>query len=286
MRPARCAIIGGMDSRELAACLRTWRDRLQPADAGLPAGGARRAPGLRREEVAQLAGLSVDYLARLEQGRATHPSPSVLGPLARALRLSDEERAHLFRVAGHASPDDGRIRRHVTPSVQRVLDRLSDVPVMVVDAAWTVIAVNGLAAALLGECAERNIAWRHFTRGSSRFVRDEATMARMDAEIAADLHDALGRHPNDGPLQALIADLRRDVPRFAELWEQRPVAPRAASRKTILHPEIGPITLDCDVLTVGGSDLRLIVYTAPPGSPDAQSLALLGAVGMQSFAGA
>ena len=96
-----------MDEHELGACLRSWRDRLQPADAGLPAGGTRRAPGLRREEVAQLAGLSVDYLARLEQGRATHPSPSVLAPLARALRLSDDERAHLFRVAGHAEPDAG-----------------------------------------------------------------------------------------------------------------------------------------------------------------------------------
>jgi transcriptional regulator with XRE-family HTH domain len=278
-----------MDQPELAACLRTWRDRLQPADVGLPAGGTRRAPGLRREEVAHLAGLSVDYLARLEQGRAAHPSPSVLGPLARALRLSDEERAHLYRVAGQASPDDGRIRRHITPSVQRVLDRLADVPVMVVDAAWQLIAVNAMAAALHGDqtggpARERNIAWRHFTRRPSRIVRDEEENARMDAEIAADLRDALGRHPNDEPLQALIADLRREVPRFAALWEEHPVAPRTASRKTIAHPEVGPITLDCDVLSVAGSDLRLVVYTAAPGSPDAQALALLGAVGLQSFA--
>src|SRR5215216_3467032 len=118
-----------MDQRELAACLRSWRDRLQPAEAGLPSGGARRAPGLRREEVSHLAGVSVDYLARLEQGRAAHPSPSVLATLARALRLSDDERAHLFRVAGHAEPYPGGMRRHLTPSVQRVMDRLVEVPV-------------------------------------------------------------------------------------------------------------------------------------------------------------
>ena len=274
---------------ELAACLRSWRDRLQPADAGLPAGGARRAPGLRREEVAHLAGLSVDYLARLEQGRATHPSPSVLAPLARALRLSDDERAHLFRVAGHTEPDAGRMRRHLTPSVQRVLDRLADVPVTVVDAGWYVIAANPLARALVGDqtgapARERNVVWRHFTGAPSRVVRNAAEIARFEAQVVADLHDALGRFPRDEPLRALIDDLREREPRFAELWERHPVARHGAARKTILHPEVGEITLDCDVLTVRGSDLRLIVYTAEPGSADAQALALVDAVGLQSFA--
>src|SRR4051794_41230946 len=106
-----------MDPDDLAGCLRTWRDRLDPADVGLSASGRRRAPGLRREEVARLAGLSVDYLARLEQGRASAPSPSVLGPLAGALRLSDDERAHLFRIAGQAPPGAGQIDRRITPSV-------------------------------------------------------------------------------------------------------------------------------------------------------------------------
>jgi transcriptional regulator with XRE-family HTH domain len=275
---------------ELAACLRSWRDRLQPADAGLPTGGARRAPGLRREEVAQLAGVSVDYLARLEQGRATNPSASVLAPLARALRLSDDERAHLFRVAGHAEPDAGRVRRHVTPSVQRVLDRLADVPVLVVDAGWQIVARNALATALLGDTSgatarERNIAWCQFTDAPSRVVRTPEETARFEDEVVADLHDALGRYPDDEPLRELIEELKRISPRFAERWEQRPVAQHGFARKTLAHPEVGPITLDCDVLTVGGSDLRLIVYTAPPGSDDARALALLGAVGLQSFAG-
>ena len=275
---------------ELAACLRSWRDRLQPADAGLPTGGARRAPGLRREEVAQLAGVSVDYLARLEQGRASNPSPSVLAPLARALRLSEDERAHLFRVSGHAEPPAGRMRRHLTPSMQRVMDRLADAPLLVIDAGWQIIAANPLANALLGDESGRfergrNIAWAHFTGAPSRVVRTAEESARFGDEIVADLHDALGRHPDDEPLYTLIEDLRRESPRFAERWERRPVAQHSATRKTIAHPEVGTITLDCDVLTVGGSDLRLIVYTAPPGSPDAQALALLGAVGLQSFAG-
>jgi transcriptional regulator with XRE-family HTH domain len=279
---------GGMAEDELAACLRTWRDRLSPADVGLPPGGRRRAPGLRREELAQLAGLSVDYLARLEQGRASHPSPSVLAPLARALRLTDDERAHLFRVAGQVEPSAGTINRHLTPSVQRVIDRLGDVPVMVIDAAYEMVAANALAIALVGDKRglsprERNIAWAQFTGVSTRFVRSPEESRCMDCEVAADLREALGRYPQDTVLRELIDDLRAASPNFVEVWEQAPVAPRTSSRKAIDHPEVGRITVDCDILQVRGSDLRLIVYTAPPGTPDAQALQLLGAIGTQSF---
>jgi hypothetical protein len=212
----------------------------------------------------------------------------VLAPLARALRLSDDERAHLFRVAGHAEPTTGTMSRHLTPGVQRVLDRLADVPVVVLDAAWNQIVVNGPAAALLGDLSgaparERNIIWRHFTGGRSRFERTPEEDAALEVEAVADLRDAAGRYPADEPLRALVEALRRESPRFAELWEQRPVAQRAASRKTLVHPEVGRVTLDCDVLTVRDSDVRLIVYTAPPGSPDAEALALLAAVGLQRF---
>ena len=261
---------------ELAHCLRTWRDRLTPEAAGLSNGGRRRAPGLRREELADLAGVSVDYLARLEQGRAHNPSASVLASLARALRVSDDERAHLFRIAGYAPPQSGGIDRTVTPGVRHVLEGMSDAPVLVTDAAWTIIAANPLARELLGEI-EGNIVWRHFTGERGRIEADEETDRRFQQEAVGDLHDALGRYPDDEPLRELIAALRERSPRFAELWEQRPVKPRRADRKTFIHPEAGPITLDCDILSVRGSDLRLIIYTAPPGSPDAELLAQLAA---------
>lgn len=276
-------------NRELADCLRAWRERLTPAEAGLPAGGHRRTPGLRREEVAQLAGVSLDYLARLEQGRARRPTPSVLAALARALRLNDSERAHLFRVAGQAEPGPETIDRHIPPSLHRLLDRLADVPVMVVDAAGEIVAANPLATALIGDLSaasrrERTLPWRHFTGRPSRFVRTEAEQAQAEETMVAELHDAVGRYPEDRYLRELIDDLLECSPRFAELWARRPVAQVPARRKTFRHPEVGEITLDCDALVVGGSDLRVIVYTAPAGSPDAQALALLGAIGLQNFA--
>jgi transcriptional regulator with XRE-family HTH domain len=279
-----------LTEHELGACLRSWRDRLGPADAGLPAGHQRRVPGLRREEVAQLAGVSVDYLTRLEQGRAASPSASVLDALARALRLSDDERAHLFRLGGQAEPRRGTIDRHLTPSLQRLLDRLTDVPAMVVDVAGGIVAANPLATALTGDFSGgasrrgRNIAWRHFTGEASRIVRSPEEEAAAEEGIVAELHDALGRYPADEELNSLIDDLKAASSRFAELWDQRPVARAPAKRKTFRHPEVGDITLDCDALTVEGSALRLIVYTATPGSRDADALALLAAVGLQSFA--
>jgi transcriptional regulator with XRE-family HTH domain len=280
----------GVEADALAACLRSWRDRLSPGEAGLPVQARRRAPGLRRQELAQLAGLSVDYLTRLEQGRARHPSAQVVAALARALRLSDDEQAHLFRLAGHAAPGSGRMSRHLTPGIQRVLDRLDDVPVVVLDAAGRVVAWNPLAAALLGDFSafsgrERNLVWRHFTGAPSRLVRNRAEKERFGAEAVADLHAALARYPADEELRELIADLRRVSPRFESLWRTRPAAVRTASRKTFDHPEVGRITLDCDVLTVHGSDLRVIVYTAPPGTPDADALALVGVLGLQRIGG-
>jgi transcriptional regulator with XRE-family HTH domain len=232
--------------------------------------------------------VSLDYLARLEQGRAQSPSASVLASLARALRLTDDERSHLFRLAGHVEPGPGTINRHVTPSLQRLLDRLGDVPVMVVDAAGELVAANPLANALLGDLSaasrrERTLPWRHFSGMPSRLERTPEEHAAAEEAMAADLRDALGRFPNDPYLIELISDLRELSPRFAELWEKRPVAHAPSRRKSFNHPEVGTITLDCDALAVQGSDLSVIVYTAPAGTQDAEALALLGAIGVQSF---
>ncbi|MFK8907868.1 helix-turn-helix domain-containing protein, partial [Streptomyces sp. YS-3] len=135
----------------LGQALRHWRDRTNPHDVGLPLGGVRRAPGLRREELAQLAGLSVDYVVRLERGRATSPSPQVLASLARALRLTETERDHLYLLAEHAPPTSGQVPAHIPPSVQRLLDQLRATPLSVHDAAWNLISWNPLWAALLGD---------------------------------------------------------------------------------------------------------------------------------------
>jgi transcriptional regulator with XRE-family HTH domain len=278
-------------SEELGQSIRAWRDRLDPAEAGLSAGARRRAPGLRREELASLAGVSVDYLSRLEQGRATNPSPQVLAALARALRLSDEERAHLYLVSGQAPPGEGTIDRHLTPGVQRMLDRLEEMAVTVYDATWELVAWNRLGAALLGDLEaldgrERNLVWREFIGSPpGRFRRDQEETERFRQELVSDLHAALGAYPEDERLAALIADLRAGSEDFERYWARGEIAVRTASRKVITHPEVGPITVDCDVLTARKSNLRMIVYSCAPGSEDAEKLALVGVVGLQRMAG-
>lgn len=273
---------------ELAGCLRTWRERVTPEQAGLPAGGHRRVPGLRREEVAQLAGVSMDYLTRLEQGRATAPSPAVLTALGRALRLDDDERAHLFRLAGHSLPGPGVIDTHIPASVQRLMDRLSDVPVLVATVAGEMLACNHLGSALQGDFSrlsrrERTLAWRHFRGLSTRAVRTEQEEAAYELILVADLQDARARYPNDSYLSALIDELRDCSPRFAELWCRHYVRREHARRKTFRHPELGDLTFDCDALEVQGTPLQLIVYTAAPGSPTAEALPLLATIGIQEF---
>lgn len=275
-----------VNSRELAGSLRTWRDRVSPADAGLSTGPRRRVPGLRRQEVAELAGLSVEYLARLEQGRAGQPSDAVLASLARVLRLSDQERAHLFRLAGQAEPLSGQIKRHVTPSVQRILDRLTDTPVTVVDASWQCVLSNAMGYALTGDTTrlphrEQNLAWTTFMNTPTRYVRTDEEERLLRLEVVADLREAWVRYPQDAMLRELIADLRSVSPAFESLWEQRiPPQPTPVTR-TFLHPDLGTITLECDILTVRDSDLRLLVYTAAPGSEAASRLDLLATIGLQ-----
>jgi transcriptional regulator with XRE-family HTH domain len=246
-----------VQSDDLGHCIRAWRDRLDPGAAGLSAGARRRAPGLRREELASLAGLSVDYLSRLEQGRAANPSPGVLAALARSLRLSDEERRHLYLVAGQVPPGSGRVDSHVTPGVQRMLDRLEEMLVVVYDAIWELVAWNPLAAALIGDLEalsgrDRNLVWAQFHDAPSRFPRDPEENERFERELVADLHAAIATYPEDERLASLVADLRVASERFETLWAGRPVAVRTASHKTVEHPEIGPITVDCDILVVRG----------------------------------
>jgi transcriptional regulator with XRE-family HTH domain len=274
---------------ELGLALRSWRDRLDPGTVGLPHGGHRRAAGLRREELAMLAGLSSDYVTRLEQGRAQAPSPQVLTALARALQLSDAEREHLFLLAGQRPPAGDRMPGYVTPGVQRLLDQLDGTPVGVHDAAWTLLAWNDLWAALNGDPArlrgrDRNVLWRFFTGQPSRVSQTPEQRAAFEASTVADLRSATARYPADPGLRRLVSDLRAASGEFARVWDERAVGRHESSSKTFTHPAAGELTLDCDVLSAPGSDLRIVAYTAAPGSEAASKLRLLAVIGTQELA--
>lgn len=273
-----------MNTPTFGTLLRGWRDRLSPIDAGLPGSAKRRAPGLRREELALLAGLSVDYVLRLEQGRSTAPSAQVVAALARALQLSRAERDQLFHAAGLLPPRDGTVDTHVPPGIQRLVARLGDVPIGVFAADWTLLWWNDMWAVLLGDLtdvpvAERNVARAAFGDGPmverTRLSQSADGAERFRAAIVADLKVAVSRYPADARLGDLVTHLRGTSPDFARRWEATAPAVHTSERKTITHPAVGDLTLDCDVLTVPGADLRLVTYTTAAGSPDAGKLDLL-----------
>jgi transcriptional regulator with XRE-family HTH domain len=277
-----------VDRPAVAAALIAARARVTPAQAGLPAGTRRRVPGLRREEVAMLAGISVDYLVRLEQGRGPHPSGQVLAALARALRLTPDERDHLFLLAGAPPPLPGHIDGRLRPSTLRLLDRMTDLPALVLDAKGDVLAWNAMAVALLGDFTalpadERNIVRRRFLGEPSRVAHDPAEDEQTAAETVADMRAVAARYPADLGLRRLLNDLRAGSPRFARLWTESRPAARRASTKTVVHPEIGRITLDCDLLLLPDTDQRLVVYSAAAGTPAADALALLRVIGVQEL---
>ncbi|MFH8446937.1 helix-turn-helix transcriptional regulator [Streptomyces sp. NPDC018026] len=277
-----------MTATEFGRALRLRRDRVAPEAVGLPAGGHRRAAGLRREELALLAGISVDYVTRLEQGRAANPSAQVVEALVRALRLPAEERAHLFRLAGLAPPGPGTVPGYIPPSVHRLLDRMAGTPVAVYDAMWTLLLANPPYAALMGDPSEwhgpeRNGVWRNFVGPGSRARYTPQERRDFESALVADLRATAARYPADPRLGRLVAELRARSERFAELWRADAVGRHEAARKTIDHPRVGPVVLDCDVLDVAGSDLRIMVYTAEPDTADAERLALLTVLGTQEL---
>ncbi|WP_370078703.1 helix-turn-helix transcriptional regulator [Streptacidiphilus sp. MAP12-16] len=267
---------------EFGATLRSWRDRASPEEFGLPTAAHRRARGLRRQELAHLAGVSPDYLVQLEQGRASAPSPGVLTALARALRLTEAEREHLFQLAGQLAPDDKRIRDTLPHSVQRLVEQLTASPAAVCDAGWNPIAWNAMWSAVIGDPLERpererNIAWRHFTGLPTRVVRTRVEQLEFEEAVVADLRSSFGRYPEDQRLAQLIADLREASPTFRSLWQARRVGLYEQERKTIDHPRLGLFQVDCDILTTHRNDLRVVVYTAAPGTRSAKALEELSA---------
>lgn len=258
------------DRNEFAAFLRSRRARLTPVEVGLPDGLNRRTPGLRRQEVAQLAGISVDYYIRMEQARGAKPSRQVLAALARALLLTTDERAYLFRMAGDSAPAVAGPNHTVPQAVRTILDALTT-PAYVVDATYEILAWNQSAVPFIGDLdsmprRERNmVRWMFRTAAYHPQWADGETQEFARSTVA-DLRAACARYPGHPALAELVTELLGTAPRFAAMWATHDVSVRRTHRKHIEHPELGQLDFECQVLHISDSDLRMIVYCAEPGS--------------------
>ncbi|MER6078283.1 helix-turn-helix transcriptional regulator [Streptomyces sp. NPDC001833] len=268
-----------MARQELARFLRERRAGLRPQTVGLPPGTDRRTPGLRREEVAGLAHMSVDYYVRLEQARGPRPSPRVLDALAGALRLAPAERSHLFRLAGAAAPPPGSAAvRRVRPHVARLLERLPDTAAIVTDAAYGLVAWNPLAQLLFGGdlgLGTTNLARRRFL-GQGR-MHESSSAEETGHIVVARLRRAAERYPHDAQLALLLGELRAGSEDFRRIWAAHPVHAPGHRTKALDHPELGRLRLNCDVLLVPEDDQEVVLVTADPGSASARRIAELAA---------
>ncbi|HEU5127845.1 MAG TPA: helix-turn-helix transcriptional regulator [Glycomyces sp.] len=268
-----------MDRQQLADFLRVRRAAIRPGDVGLPEGPRRRTPGLRRQEVAQLAGISVEYYVRLEQARGPRPSRQVMNALARALVLDRDQRAHLFHLVDE-SPQTPPPDLEVPPAVRHLLEGIDGLPAYVVNAAYDMLAWNRLAEAFMGYLSrlrpeERNILRTSFTApNAAEHLADPAHGAFVRACVA-DVRASLARNPGDAGLRSLVEELLRTSPEFGAMWADHEVAVRGAATKRVTHPELGPLAFACQVLEVPGTGLRLVVYVPEPGSDSAAAFAAL-----------
>jgi transcriptional regulator with XRE-family HTH domain len=281
-----------MDRPELADFVRRSRERLRPHEVGLSGGPRRRTPGLRREEVSQLAGISADYLMRLEQARGPQPSTQVLSALARALRLTEDERDHLYVLAGHRPPAGRLAGNHVRPGLLHLLDQLTATPAQILNDLGDVLAQNTMAQALFGSvCSVRrhdcdqdhNILWRWFNDPAVRQAYPADEQDHQSHRLVAELRAAVARRGYDADATALVDRLSATNAEFTALWQLHEVAVPRHSRMRVQHPTIGPIVLDCEILLTPSEDQRLVIFTAPPGTPHIDHLELLRVVGTEQF---
>ncbi|MEC3994100.1 helix-turn-helix transcriptional regulator [Actinacidiphila sp. DG2A-62] len=269
-----------MDDNRMGEFLRARRAALRPPDVGMPSHGTRRVAGLRREEVAVLAGVNADYYTRLEQGRERHPSPQVIDALGHALHLDEDARAHLYRLAG-ATPGE-RLRPHstgrVSPALRQLLDGYPDTPAFVMNRTLDLLAVNALAQALYSAFTPAdNLARMTFLDPAGRtFYTDWNRAAQA---TVAHLREATGFEPDNPRLRELVDSLTEHSPDFARLWQSHTVRGKTQDAKHFLHPDIGPLTLTYQAFDVREAPGRqLVIYHAEPGSPSAHSLHLLGSL--------
>lgn len=257
--------------------LTTRRARVTPERAGLPAYGShRRVPGLRREEVAMLAGMSVDYVVRLEQGRSSQPSTQLLGALARTLRLSDDERDHLFHLAGHPPPPADGVARLARAGLVRLLDLLGDTPALVLSDLGEVLAQNRASVLLTGDHTR-------FT-GDRRYLAHQPPVEqeRHARELVADLRATAGRRSGDPAVAGLVDRLRGASAEFRRLWAEHEVAVRRVDRKTLVHPRVGDLVMDCETLVTPDQRQKLLVLT-PADAETRERLELLRVLGVEEF---
>jgi transcriptional regulator with XRE-family HTH domain len=277
-----------VDKHELGRFLRLHRERLNPAMVGLPVAGPRRTPGLRREEVAQLAHISTQYYTRLEQARGPHPSRHVLAALGRALRLNDAERDHLYTLGGQRAEPPGP-SADVPDRILDLIERMPDTAAVVLDAKHDVLAWNPLAAALLEDFSaqprrERNMIRHYFLHPDpSRRHYGISGGGDFGRFAAGHLRATAARYPDDRATQELVRELLRRSPEFAALWPSPEVSDQRHLIKTINHPQLGPMTLTCDILTVPERDQHVVLFTAEPGTPAHDALRLLSVIGLQQL---
>lgn len=277
-----------MDRQALADFLRSRRDGLRPEDVGLSTGPRRRIAGLRRDEVAGLTGMSTDYYVRLEQARGPHPSEQMLAALARALRLSNDERDYLYRLAGHNTPPRTPLDTHVAPALMRMLDHLDDAPALILSSLGETLVQNQLSKALLGDHSPhtglaRSSVYRWFTDPAEREIYPVADRPRQSQAQVANLRAAYGAAGQRSRASTLARELQKVSPEFTELWERQHVGTRFEDHKTLIHPELGPIELDCQALFTDDQGQALLVLTAAPRTEASEKLALLAVLGQQQF---
>ncbi|WP_460351556.1 helix-turn-helix transcriptional regulator [Actinoallomurus acanthiterrae] len=276
-----------MQRDQLADFLRRRREAIRPAEVGIADGPRRRTAGLRREEVAMLAGMSVDYVVRLEQGRSSQPSTQLLGALARALRLSDDERDHLFHLAGHRPPPADGVARLARAGLMRMLDLLGDTPAMVLSDLGEILAQNRAAALLTGDHTglsgdRRYAVYRWFTDSAVRAVAPVEEQEYHARRLVADLRAATGRRSGDPTIAGLIERLQAASADFRRLWAEHEVAVRRADRKTLLHPRVGRLLMDCETLVTPDQNQQLVVLT-PADAETRERLELLRVLGIEDF---
>ncbi|TMR94540.1 helix-turn-helix domain-containing protein [Nonomuraea basaltis] len=275
-----------VDRVRLAEFLRSRREALQPEDVGLPRGGRRRTGGLRREEVAVLSDMSVDYYSRLEQRRGPHPSEQMLAALAGGLRLSLEERDHLLRLAGYATPQRTLRADHVNPGMMRVFDGLENAAAQVVNHIGETLKQTRLSKALIGDETSRtgmarSAHYRWFTDPTARSIYPEDDHPTHSRLIAANLHEMYTRDREDPRLAAVVDALLAESAEFTALWREHPITGLYCPPKRIQHPQLGPLELHCQTLIDPDQSQMLVVYTAPSGSDSRDKLRLLSVIGDQ-----